>query len=171
MPHRPVWLFGRLAMAWAGRIVLTWDWSPPGAWWSSAPTARTCHDSQARLAAGVRGHPGAGQPQPAAHRGRHAWLERLAWLLPLAAIPTAFAWTFGFGSPGQSRLWLAARSTLAALVGLNACPIHLIDAIDYAACRNSGVLGVWVIGLLAGLVAFAASALALGAWFWKRRPS
>lgn len=99
----------------------------------------------------------------------NAWLERLAWLLPLAAIPAAFAWTFGFGSPGQSRLWLAARLTLATLVGLNSCLIHLIDAIDYGDSRNSGVLGVWVIGLLAGLVAFALSAVALGAWFWKRR--
>lgn len=99
----------------------------------------------------------------------NGWLEHLAWLLPLVAVPAGFAWTFGFRLPGQSRGWLAARLTLATLVGLNACLFALADGIDYGDSRNSGVLGVWIIGLLVGLVAFAVSAVVLAVRLWKRR--
>lgn len=99
----------------------------------------------------------------------NGWMEHLGWLLPLVAVPAGFVWTFGFRLPGQSRGWLAARLTLATLVGVNVCLFHLIDAIDYGDTRNSGVLGVWIIGLLAGLVAFAVSAVVLAVRLWKRR--
>jgi hypothetical protein len=99
----------------------------------------------------------------------NAWLERLAWLLPLVAIPAAFVWTFGFMAPGLSRFWLSIRLTLACLVGLNVCLFHLADAIDYQDTRNAGVLGVWMMGFLAGLLAFAGSAIVVAVIGWKGR--
>jgi len=101
----------------------------------------------------------------------NAWLERLGWLLPLVAVPGAFLWSYGFLSPGQSRGWLTARLILATLVGLNVCLFQLIGAIDYKDSRNSGVLGVWVMGLLAGALAFAVSAGVLAFMGWKGRAS
>ncbi len=101
----------------------------------------------------------------------NAWLERLGWLLPLFAVPGAFLWTYGFLTPGQSRSWLTARLILACLVGLNVCLFQLIGAIDYKDSRNSGVLGVWIMGLMAGLLAFAVSAGVLAYLGWKGRAS
>lgn len=101
----------------------------------------------------------------------NAWMERLGWLLPLVAVPGAFLWSYGLPPPGQSRGWLMARLVLATLVGLNVCLFHLIGAIDYKDSRNSGVLGVWVMGLLAGALAFAVSAGILAFLGWKGRAS
>jgi len=101
----------------------------------------------------------------------NAWLERLAWIVPLAAIPAGFLWSLGFMAPGQSRGWLAARLTLATLVGLNVCLFHIACAIDYRDSRNSGVLGVWAIGVVAGLVAFVGSAIVAAVMLWRGRPS
>ncbi len=106
--------------------------------------------------------------QPATELG-NAWLERLAWLLPLLAVPAAFLWSYGLQVPGQSRGWLAARLTLATLVGLNVCLFHIAGSIDYRDSRNAGLLGVWIIGLLAGLAAFAVSAITLAVLGWKGR--
>jgi hypothetical protein len=49
-----------------------------------------------------------------------------------------------------ARGWLTARHILATFIGLNACLIVIIDAIDYGDGRNAGVLGFWAIGLLVG---------------------
>ncbi len=101
----------------------------------------------------------------------NGWLERLGWLLPLLAVPGAFLWSFAFLAPGQSRVWLVARLALATLVGLNACLFHLIDGIDYKDTRNSGVMGVWMMGLLAGLFAFVVCVVVLAVMAWKGRAS
>lgn len=101
----------------------------------------------------------------------NAWLERLGWLLPLVAVPGAFLWSYGFLSPGQSRGWLMARLILATLVGLNVCLFQLIGAIDYKDSRNSGVLGVWIMGLMAGILAFAVSVGVQAFLGWKGRAS
>lgn len=64
--------------------------------------------------------------------------------------------------------WLASRNTpptltgntflgrliTAVMIGVNACLFKLIAGIDYGDSRNSGVLGIWVYGILAGGVAF-----------------
>jgi hypothetical protein len=85
----------------------------------------------------------------------NAWLERIGmWLLPLVSVPLSFWLLFGLMSPSQSRGWLWARLALATFVGLNACLFHLADAIDYQDSRNSGVLGVWMMGLIVGSLLF-----------------
>jgi len=99
----------------------------------------------------------------------NAWLERLAWMLPLAAIPAAFLWSFGLMAPEQSRAWMSARLVFATLVGLNLCLFRIAGSIDYKDSRNSGLLGVWVYGVLAGLAAFAVCAMAVGYLAWKGR--
>jgi len=101
----------------------------------------------------------------------NAWLERLAWILPLAAIPAGFLWSFGLIAPGQSRGWLAARLTLATLVGVNVCLFQIAGAVDYRDSRNSGVLGVWAIGVVAALAAFVGSAVVLAVIVWRGRPT
>ena len=83
------------------------------------------------------------------------FIEKLAWIIPLIAIPVSFS---VYAVPGPPR-WLGGRLFLATVIGLNVCLFKLIEGIDYQDSRNSGVLGVWVIGLLAGMVAYGASAI------------
>jgi hypothetical protein len=81
------------------------------------------------------------------------FLEKLGWLLPLIAVPASF---FLYALPVPPR-WLTARLVLATIIGLNVVVFKLIGGIDYGDSRNSGVLGVWVMGFLAGLVGFVAA--------------
>jgi len=99
------------------------------------------------------------------------WVERVVWILPLLAVPAAFAWSFGLAAPGASRVWLALRLVLDTLVGLKACLYVLIEAIDYQHSRNSGLLGFWILGLLSGILAFGVSATILAVLGWKGRLS
>lgn len=90
------------------------------------------------------------------------WMERLGmWLLPLIGVPLASACAFGPGQAGASRARMWARLMLATLMGLNACLIRVAEAIDYHDTRNAGVLGVWMMGFIMGLLALAVTALAL----------
>lgn len=98
----------------------------------------------------------------------NAWMERLgAWLLPLVAVPLSFWLVFGLMQPGQSRGWLWARLLLATFIGLNACLFHLVEAIDYHDSRNSGVLGVWMYGVMVGGLLFVIMSLALRFGLWR----
>ena len=80
------------------------------------------------------------------------FLERLGWLIPLLAVPASY---FFYALPVPPR-WLGVRLILAALVGVNVVSFKLISGIDYGDSRNSGVLGVWVFSILAGLVGLVA---------------
>jgi hypothetical protein len=94
----------------------------------------------------------------------NAWMESIGmWLLPLASVPLSFRVTFGRVGPSQSRRLLWARLAFATFIGLNACLFYLVDAIDYGDSRNSGVLGVWMMGLMVGSLLFAAGSMML-AW-------
>jgi hypothetical protein len=83
-------------------------------------------------------------------------LEGFTYWLPLIAVPAGFT---AFLVPGPSRGWLAAHLFLATAIGLNLSLVIVMGAIDYQDSRNSGLLGVWAIGLAVGILTFAGSAL------------
>ena len=85
------------------------------------------------------------------------YLEKISMLLPLVAVPLSFAM---FWLPTRPR-WLIARFALAMLVGLILVVIRLVNAIDYGDGRNSGVFGVFALGLGVGFLALVASLIAL----------
>lgn len=78
------------------------------------------------------------------------FLEKLGWLIPLVAVPASFLL---YAMPDRPR-WLMTRLLLAAIVGVNLVSFKLISGIDYGDSRNSGVLGVWVFSILAGIVGY-----------------
>lgn len=79
------------------------------------------------------------------------FLEKLGWVIPLVAVPASFLF-YALPTPPK---WLIPRLFLAALIGVNVVSFTLIGGINYGDSRNSGVLGVWVYSILAGLVGFA----------------
>ena len=85
------------------------------------------------------------------------WLEKVSMLLPLVAVPLSFA---VFWLPTRPR-WLIARFALALLVGLIFVVIRLVNGVDYGDSRNSGVFGVFALGLGVGFLALVASLIAL----------
>ena len=78
------------------------------------------------------------------------FLEKLGWLIPLIAVPTSFLF---YALPTPPR-WVAVRLLLAAAIGVNLISFKLISGINYGDSRNSGVLGVWVYSILAGIVGY-----------------
>jgi hypothetical protein len=79
------------------------------------------------------------------------FLEKLGWLIPIIAVPASF---FFYALPSPPR-WLTLRLLLAAAIGVNVISFKLISGINYGDSRNSGVLGVWVYSILAGIVGYA----------------
>ncbi len=81
----------------------------------------------------------------------NTFLERACIIGAVVAIALTFTVFF---VPGVHRGWLLGRLIIAVMIGVNACLFKLIDGIDYGNSRNSGLLGIWVYGILAGGVAF-----------------
>ncbi|WP_395141186.1 hypothetical protein [Armatimonas sp.] len=81
----------------------------------------------------------------------NTFLERACVIGAFVAIALTFTVFF---VPGVHRGWLLGRLIIAVMIGVNACLFKLIAGIDYGDSRNSGVLGIWVYGILAGGVAF-----------------
>ncbi|WP_309720966.1 hypothetical protein [Armatimonas sp.] len=81
----------------------------------------------------------------------NTFLERAGILGAFVAIALTFTVFF---VPGVHRGWLLGRVIVAVVIGVNACLFKLIDGVDYGDSRNSGVVGIWVYGILAGGVAF-----------------
>lgn len=92
----------------------------------------------------------AGRNTPPTPAG-NTFLERTCVVGAVVAIALTFTVFF---VPGVSRGWLLGRVIVAVVIGVNACLFRLIDGIDYGDSRNSGVLGFWIYGILAGGVAF-----------------
>ena len=84
------------------------------------------------------------------------FLEKLGWLIPLIAVPASFLF---YALPAPPK-WLALRLFLTALIAVNVVSFKLISGINYGDSRNSGVLGVWVYSILAGIVGFVAGLVA-----------
>lgn len=80
----------------------------------------------------------------------NTFLERACIVGAVVAVALTFT---VFLVPGVSRGWLLGRVILAVVIGVNACLFKLIDGIDYGDSRNSGVMGLWMYGILAGGVA------------------
>ena len=81
----------------------------------------------------------------------NTFLERACVIGAFVAIALTFT---VFLVPDVHRGWLLGRLIIAVVIGVNACLFKLIDGIDYGDSRNSGVLGLWVYGILAGGAAF-----------------
>jgi hypothetical protein len=81
----------------------------------------------------------------------NTFLERACIVGAIVAIALTFT---VFLIPGVHRGWLLGRVILAVVIGVNACLFKLIDGIDYGDTRNSGVMGLWMYGILAGGVSF-----------------
>jgi hypothetical protein len=81
----------------------------------------------------------------------NTFLERACIVGAVVAIALTFTVFF---VPSTHRSWLLGRVILAVVIGVNACLFKLIDGIDYGDSRNSGVMGLWIYGILAGGVAF-----------------
>ncbi len=81
----------------------------------------------------------------------NTFLERTCIIGAVVAIALTFTVFF---VPGVHRGWLLGRLIVAVVIGVNACLFKLIDGIDYGDTRNSGLLGGWVYGILAGGIAF-----------------
>ena len=92
----------------------------------------------------------AGRNSPATLAGNTS-LERACIIGAVVAIALTFT---VFLVPGVHRGWLLGRVIVAVVIGVNACLSKLIDGIDYGDSRNSGVMGLWIYGILAGGVAF-----------------
>jgi hypothetical protein len=90
-----------------------------------------------------------------------------SWLIPLASVAAAVAWTLGHKRSGAARVGLWLRLGFATLIGLNGCLFLLIDAIEYDDSRNSGVLAVWMPGVLVGASTFALAALVRQLLPWR----
>lgn len=86
-------------------------------------------------------------PTPAGN----TFLERTCIVGAIVAIALTFT---VFLVPGVHRGWLIGRVIVAVVIGVNACLFKLIDGIDYGDSRNSGVMGLWIYGILAGGIAF-----------------
>ncbi len=97
----------------------------------------------------------AGRNSPPSVAG-DASLERVCLIGPFLFVALTF---LTFLVPGPSRMWLLVRIALAAVIGVNACLFKLIDGIDYGDSRNSGVLGLWVYGVLTGGLALVPGAI------------
>jgi hypothetical protein len=78
------------------------------------------------------------------------FLEKLGWLIPIIAVAASFLF---YALPSPPR-WLTVRLLLAAVIGVNVISFKLISGINYGDSRNSGVLGVWVYSILAGLAGY-----------------
>ena len=107
--------------------------------------------------------------RPATDTGNRLLEQLGCWLLPLLSVPLSFWLFFGPHSLSSSRGWTLARLGFATLVGLNACLVHLVGAIDYRDSRNSGLLGVWALGAGLGTVLFCAGVVVLGILWWRAR--
>jgi hypothetical protein len=81
----------------------------------------------------------------------NTFLERACIVGAVVAIALTFT---VFLVPGVHRGWLLGRVIVAVVIGVNACLFKLIDGIDYGDSRNSGVMGLWIYGILAGGIAF-----------------
>lgn len=96
------------------------------------------------------------------------WLEKIgAWGLPLLAVPLSFVLVFALlPDQGFSRWALWGRLWLATALGAGLALTILSAHIDYQSSRNSGVMAVWMLGLLLASVVFIACSLVLALWFW-----
>jgi hypothetical protein len=87
----------------------------------------------------------------------NAALNWTVWLTTLIGVPLSFV---ALAVPGANRWVVLVRLAVAGFVGLNACAIVACDSIKYPeAGRDSGLLGLWMLSVMAGAVVWVLTAV------------
>jgi hypothetical protein len=89
----------------------------------------------------------------------NAALNSAVWLMATVGVALSFAL---LAVPKVNRWILFARLAIIAFIGVNACAIVACDAIKYPEPgRDSGLLGLWVMAIVASIIWFICAAMSL----------
>ena len=86
-------------------------------------------------------------------------LERLTLLVPCVAVVLSFVWFF---LPQTSRWGGLTRFLLSGAAGVYVVTLTMTQGVNYGDSRNSGLLGVWFLALLASAGLLLLGTLAIG---------
>lgn len=90
-----------------------------------------------------------------------ARLERLAWGLPLIAVPAVFATVF---APANWSWWWLARANLALFAGLSACALRIVGGFGAPGSGPKGQDAGFILILALGVILASVASAVSGAW-------